>query len=106
MRSLTIDRYPPPLGKVCKLVEMTDRQSDWLFKRTEVTDIWGVGRRIDKQLKAGGIATVLDLKNLDPATVKRNWSVVLERTVRELNGITWTMPRRRSSRSPVRAVLV
>ena len=54
MRSLTIDRYPPPLGKVCKLVEMTDRQSDWLFKRTEVTDIWGVGRRIDKQLKAGG----------------------------------------------------
>jgi len=30
---------------------------------------------------------VLDLKRLDPATVKRSWSVVLERTVRELNGI-------------------
>lgn len=79
--------YPPQLGKVCNLVEMTDRQRDWLFKRTEVTEIWGVGRQIGKQLKAGGISTVLDLKHLDPATVKRHWSVMLERTVRELNGI-------------------
>jgi DNA polymerase V len=79
--------YPPQLSKVCNLVEMTDQQRDWLFKRTEVTEIWGVGPRIGKQLKAGGIQTVLDLKRLDPATVKRNWSVVLERTVRELNGI-------------------
>lgn len=46
-----------------------------------------MGRKIGKQLKAEGISTVLDLKQLDPATVKRNWSVVLERTVRELNGI-------------------
>jgi DNA polymerase V len=66
---------------------MTERQRDWLFKRTEVGEVWGVGRRIAAQLQAGGIHTVLDLKRLDPATVKQGWSVVLERTVRELNGI-------------------
>ena len=33
-----------------------------------------------------GIKTVLDLKRLDPAMVKHRWSVVLERTVRELQG--------------------
>jgi len=79
--------YPPQLGKVCNLVEMTDKQRDWLFKRTEVGEVWGVGPRIARQFQAGGIHTVLDLKRLDPATVKRSWSVVLERTVRELNGI-------------------
>ncbi|WP_101047934.1 Y-family DNA polymerase [Macromonas nakdongensis] len=80
--------YPPQLGKVCNLAEMTDRQRDWLFNRTAVTEVWGVGPRIGKQLNAAGIHTVLNLKRLDPATVKRNWSVVLERTVRELNGVS------------------
>ncbi len=72
---------------MCNLAEMTERQRDWLFKRTEVGEVWGVGRRIAAQLQAGGIQTVLDLKRLDPATVKRTWSVVLERTVRGLNGV-------------------
>ncbi len=79
--------YPPQLGKVCNLAEMTERQRDWLFQRTEVGEVWGVGRKIAAQLQACGIKTVLDLKRLDPATVKRSWSVVLERTVRELHGI-------------------
>ncbi|WP_256368601.1 DUF4113 domain-containing protein, partial [Aquabacterium sp. A08] len=46
-----------------------------------------LANHIARQLQAGGVHTVLDLKRLDPATVKRSWSVVLERTVRELNGI-------------------
>jgi len=58
--------YPAQLGKVCNLVEMTDKQRDWLFHRTEVGQVWGVGPRISRQLQAGGIRTVLDLKRLDP----------------------------------------
>lgn len=79
--------YPPQLGRVCNLAEMTPRQREWLLQRTDVSEVWGVGPRIGMQLKAGGIQTVRDLQGLDPATVKRSWSVVLERTVRELNGI-------------------
>jgi DNA polymerase V len=80
--------YPARLGKVCNLVDMSERQREWLYQRTEVSEVWGVGRQIGKQLQAAGIRTVLDLKRLDPATVNRQWSVVLERTVRELNGVS------------------
>ena len=79
--------YPAQLRRVCNLVAMTEHQRDWLFARTDVSEVWGIGRRIGEQLKAGGVQTVRDLQRLDPATVKRSWSVVVERTVRELNGI-------------------
>ena len=47
---------------------------------------WGVGRRIATQLNDGGVQTALDLVKLDTATIRGKWSVVLERTVRELQG--------------------
>ena len=47
----------------------------------------GVGRRLTAQLKEGGVHTVLDLARLEPSMVRRRWSVVLERTVRELQGM-------------------
>lgn len=50
-------------------------------------DVWGVGRRISAQLIEAGITNALELSSLDPATVKARWSVVLERTVRELQGM-------------------
>ena len=43
-----------------------------------------MGRRIGEQLRAAGVNTALELAQLDPATVRSRWSVVLERTVREL----------------------
>lgn len=78
--------YPIQLAQVCNLQEMTPKQLSWLFKRTEVGEVWGVGPRIAKQLQQLGIKTVEDLRQLDPQWVQRRWSVVLERTVRELNG--------------------
>lgn len=44
--------YPPQLGKVCNLAEMTEHQRDWLFKRAEVGEVWGVGRRFAAQFSA------------------------------------------------------
>ena len=64
-----------------------DRTSlDTVLAATAVDEIWGVGRRIAAQLKEGGIHTVLDLSRMDLGTVRHRWSVVLERTVRELQG--------------------
>ncbi|RDH41306.1 translesion error-prone DNA polymerase V subunit UmuC [Zooshikella ganghwensis] len=51
-----------------------------------VDEVWGVGRRLSKRLNAQGIMTALDLANTDPKTIRKGFSVVLERTVRELNG--------------------
>lgn len=79
--------YPKVLSHVCHLGELNARQTEWLFKRIPVGEVWGVGPRISKQLEASGIRTVWDLQCADIARVRRQWSVVLEKTVRELNGI-------------------
>jgi DNA polymerase V len=51
-----------------------------------VEEVWGVGRRLSKQLNAMGIVSALDLARSNPAFIRKNFSVVLERTVRELKG--------------------
>ena len=79
--------YPEQHAQVCNLSALPDQELNSLLGQTEVGEVWGVGRRIGAQLQGAGIQTVLDLKMLDPATVRRRWSVVLERTVRELQGM-------------------
>lgn len=80
--------YPACHAQVCNLGELSQAELHGLLAATEVGEVWGVGRRIGAQLQEAGIKTVLDLVKLDPGTVKRRWSVVLERTVRELQGTT------------------
>jgi len=78
--------YPDHLAQVCNLAALATSELESVFAATPVNEVWGVGRQISKQLIEGGVNTVLDLVRLDPAMVKRRWSVVLERTVRELQG--------------------
>ncbi|MFM1909195.1 MAG: hypothetical protein RLZZ591_2872 [Pseudomonadota bacterium] len=82
--------YPEHLAHLAQVADLTalsptDFQA--VLAATPVQEIWGVGRQITRQLNEGGITTALQLAQLDAATVKRGWSVVLERTVRELQGI-------------------
>lgn len=78
--------YPAEFARVCNLANLPAADLDTMLQATDVGEVWGVGRRIADQLRDGGVLTVLDLVRLDPATVRRRWSVVLERTVRELQG--------------------
>jgi DNA polymerase V len=78
--------YPDQLAQVCNLAALSPSELATVFAATEVGEVWGIGRRIGKQLIEGGIETVQDLVRMDPATIRRGWSVVLERTVRELQG--------------------
>jgi len=55
-----------------------------VLEATNLDAIGGIGRRIPAQLQAEGLKTALDVARMDPATVRRRWSIVLERTVREL----------------------
>jgi DNA polymerase V len=78
--------YPAELARVCNLAALPASDMDTVLQTTAVNEVWGVGRRVAEQLNEGGIFSVLDLVRIDPATVRRRWSVVLERTVRELQG--------------------
>ncbi len=75
-----VDRKLPP----------TERHA--VLQATDVAEVSGVGRKIAAQHKEADIETVLDLARLDPATARRPWSVVLERTVRELQGMPYIGP--------------
>ncbi|CRY54271.1 putative UV protection and mutation protein [Yersinia intermedia] len=57
-----------------------------LLAITPVQDIWGIGRRMGKKLNQLGINTALQLADTHTQFVRKNFNVVLERTVRELNG--------------------
>ena len=78
--------YPTELAQVCNLAALPQGALDDLMARTDVGEVWGIGHRIAAQLKAQGVHNVLGLAQLDPATVRRRWSVTVERTVRELQG--------------------
>lgn len=80
--------YPARFAQVCNLGALSASERDELLRATDVGDVWGVGRRIGAQLHDAGITTAYDLSRLDAATVKARWSVVLERTVRELQGVS------------------
>lgn len=51
-----------------------------------VQEIWGVASRIARKLNTMGITTALQLARANTAFIRKNFNVVLERTVRELNG--------------------
>lgn len=78
--------YPDKLMQVCNFAEMTKDEFENILAATPVNEVWGIGRRITAQLNEGGVQTTLDLVRLDAATIRSKWSVVLERTVRELQG--------------------
>ena len=82
----TPGHYPAELAQVCNLARLSQAQVQQLMAHTDVGEVWGIGARIAAQLKPDGVHDVAALAKLDPASVRRRWSVTVERTVRELQG--------------------
>ena len=62
-------------------------QREWL-KKIEVGEVWGIGRQWHKKLMPYGIRTAHDLANTNAHDLKKQFSVVLQRTAMELQGIS------------------
>ena len=71
---------------VLALTPGNPKRTETLLGNQPVEEIWGVGRRIGKRLNLMGIENALQLARAHPALIRKNFGVVLERTVRELNG--------------------
>ncbi|EBD9558037.1 Y-family DNA polymerase [Salmonella enterica] len=78
----------PQFGDVLALTTGNPRRTEKLLSLQPVEEIWGVGRRISRKLSTMGITTALQLARANPAFIRKNFNVVLERTVRELNGVS------------------
>ena len=76
--------YPAALATVCDFGTLSDGERDAVMEATPLHEIWGIGRSLSAQLEADGLRTALDVARLDPALVRRRWSVTLERTVRKI----------------------
>lgn len=74
----------PPLNGVC--VATTPAQWEWLLRRVQTKDIWGVGSRLSQRLITMGIRTGWDLATSNTKAVRRRLSVNIERTIEELRG--------------------
>lgn len=76
-------RYPATGGVVDLTAEARQKK---LLALIPVGEIWGIGRRLSQRLNDINIMSALDLSQANPKTLRRSFSVVVERTVRELNG--------------------
>ncbi|MDP1959416.1 MAG: Y-family DNA polymerase [Methylotenera sp.] len=76
----------PVFNSVCNFNTMSALELSNTFNQVEVGSVWGVGRKLAPKLQALGINTVLDLKNANPERMRQQFSVVMEKTIRELNG--------------------
>lgn len=74
----------PATGGVVDLSNR-DRQRK-LMALLPVGETWGIGRRLTEKLNTMGIKTVLQLADANLHLMKKTCGVVVERTVRELNG--------------------
>lgn len=72
---------------LCDLTPWPRRDVEALLESTPVDDVWGIGPRLRGGLAGLGVHTALDLSRADAGVLRRRWSVVLERTARELSGI-------------------
>ncbi|MFC0247293.1 MULTISPECIES: Y-family DNA polymerase [Citricoccus] len=77
-----------PLAEVgvCHFGGYSPTQRDAILASIPVTDLWGVAGRLGRRLANLNIHTAADLAAQDPGQMRRRFSVVLERTVRELRG--------------------
>jgi len=73
---------------VCDFACLSETERAALFRSLPVNEVWGIGRRLAAQLAERGIQTVEALRLADPATLRQSFSVVLERTQAELNGVS------------------
>jgi len=69
------------------VLDMTDPGlADWLLPLVPVGDIWGIGRKSAAKLQTIGISTAAELRDMPLRQARALGTVVLERTVLELQG--------------------
>ena len=71
---------------VCDLRSAPLRDS--LLKTLPIEEVWGIGRKLTEKLQHYSIKTAFDLQQANPKIMRRRFSVVVERIILELNGIS------------------
>lgn len=71
------------------VLDLTDpNRQEKLLRLAPVSEVWGVGHRSAARLAALSISTAWDLAHFDIGTLRKTFGVTMERTARELRGIS------------------
>ncbi len=81
-----IAKKQPEFTGVCVWDDLPTRDQQRLLQQLPVSEVWGVGRQLNTKLQAMGIQTVWDLRQADPVRMRKRFSVLMERMIRELRG--------------------
>lgn len=82
-----VAKQNPALQGVCSWDTLPAGHAEAIMSRVPVTGIWGIAGRLGKKLNSMGIFTIADLKAADPVVMRKRFSVLMQRTILELNGI-------------------
>lgn len=77
---------PEMSSGVSDLNQLNNKALEELLSRIDVSEVWGVGRKLSQRLNSIGITTVQQLKDASITKIKNEFNVILARTVSELNG--------------------
>ncbi|GBG13257.1 DNA polymerase V [Novimethylophilus kurashikiensis] len=93
--SKTLAKLANHLGKktggfneICDISTTPESTLDLWLEQLPVETVWGIGTRMALQLHKLGIRSALDLKRAQPRHLRQHYSVVIEKIVRELNGVS------------------
>lgn len=76
----------PAYNRLC--IIDTEEKRIKALKLTDITDVWGIGRRQAAKLEKQRVKTAYDFTQLSGSWVRKNMTVVGERTWKELRGIS------------------
>ena len=74
---------------VCDLTSLNDIELSTILEKLPVSKVWGIGNKLEAKLSRLGIDNVLRLKHAVPKRIRDEFGVLLERTIKELNGEVW-----------------
>jgi DNA polymerase V len=73
---------------VCDWSRVSPAELEELLSTFPAAEVWGIGRRLGPKLWDLGIRSARDLVTADSAMLRQRYGVVMERTVRELRGVS------------------
>jgi len=76
----------PEFSGVCNWLDLSEQEKQSRMQDTQVTELWGIGRKLGEALARHKVLTVLDFYRADPALLRARYGVTVERILRELHG--------------------
>jgi len=77
------------MNGVCDFTSMSQTELDETMQKLPVSKVWGIGSKLEAKLNKVGVHDVLRLKRANPKRIRDEFGVLLERTIKELNGESW-----------------